>query len=48
MIGLKNYAPFIGQVASQLTFKAKDVKSTKETVSVNDYFKLFDLVQDSW
>ena len=47
MIGLKNYAPFIGQVASQLTFKAKDVKSTKETVSVNDYFKLFDLVQDS-
>ena len=45
LIGLKNYAPFVGQVASQLTFKAKEVKSSKVTVTVADFFKLYDLVQ---
>ena len=49
MVGLKNYAAFVGQAAARLAadVKAKDVKLNRETVSVADYFQLHDLVNGS-
>ena len=47
LIVLKNYAPFVCQVASQLTHKLKGSSVNKDAVSISDLIGLYDLAQGS-
>lgn len=45
LLGLKNYGGFAAQMADYLASKVPDTKLSTSTLSVNDYFKLVDQVQ---
>lgn len=47
LVSMKNYGAFVAQVAGYLTAKAPSAKLSQDTLSVADYFKLTEQVQQN-